>query len=169
MNGKVTTERFCLNCGRERQVDGETGRCLTCGRPTARGEVLEQLRKSATVGAAKPASSIASPAPPEKHRLRLPSNPATRHWVKQTQALADGLKRAADEARVRAQAATEEAERLSRAAAAFAGLLDQVEVPVESETVRHQWSRKFEACQKCGKTEHPHKAHGMCSRCWRPS
>ena len=29
------------------------------------------------------------------------------------------------------------------------------------------WSRDFEVCQVCGKTEFPHEALGVCKRCYR--
>jgi uncharacterized paraquat-inducible protein A len=150
-----TTQRFCISCGGDRRVDIETSRCTVCGKPTARGEALEQLQAQAAARAA----------------MVLPGTPTSRRWIEQTRALAENFRTAAAAAEARAKAAAAEADQLGRAARAFEGLLAQVVLPdapqkaLPRPRLGSAWSRKFDACVSCGTTVVPHKARGLCNNC----
>lgn len=165
-----TVERFCVWCNAERQVHAETGRCQTCGRSTARGDALPPPSNSLAPTA--PTRNGTSAQPPVPEKLVLPETPTLRRWVELTRSLADGFQASAAKAADRARASDAESRRLANAAAGFAGLLAQIGLAEPAAAKSHprrlpagRWAREHEACVKCGKTDRPHKAHGLCARC----
>jgi hypothetical protein len=77
---ETIVHRFCFQCDQERAIDPETFRCQTCGKPTARGEVVERLRAETAVRTN--GTAVSAPAEP----LELPNTAAMRKWIDQMHA-----------------------------------------------------------------------------------
>lgn len=173
MQAPSTITRFCIYCDKERQVHAETGRCQSCGKRTATGEVLERLQQP--TGASNGQS--ANPSPP---KLVLTETASLRKWVALTREVATDLAERAQRSADSAKTLQIDAQRLQQAATAFGQLLGQIGIepaptPGSASVGRvarlnGRWSQAYDACIDCGRTDRKYAAHGRCRACdsaWR--
>lgn len=183
MNGTARLiDGWCPNCGDVESADGTCPRCKTLLVKSHTQGAEDRTRFRLAPSVTVPAATTPAPGTP-RAAVKLPATRATHAWHQQTTALLADLK-AQREAKAdiirQTHAAVKE---LDVAIAGLEQLLASVQVPEIPASdasagrapgerrgrslLNGRWSRKHEACVKCGRTELKHKANGLCQGCHR--
>lgn len=145
--------------------------CTSCDAP------VDPLSLPTVPKPARQTETVARPAQPT--RVILPAIRESRAWDTSTAALLVALEREEAAAVAAFDAVKARAQQARRAASALRQLRDMVgvegsgpEIAAPKQATRGgalngRWSRKYDACVQCGRSEHKHRANGLCQGCYR--